>query len=567
MSSTLLHHTKIPSSTSLTMEEVNGQLILKFTKSDSNLILPSGKIMFVSWNSSNVRAVIPKTLEQLESQITLQNKLEKEFPFQIIISYIFDENYMWIEKLANFLNSTYVKFISLDVMWYNFSVGGRKYDESIMSCPVVEKYSVNYPQINSSCELMCDLETEVTQVENGILEMEERLKEEKIMDIIVLYQKLVPQFKKYHQLLEDGIQKMETLHSKLADKDKEVGKIIPSSQVINPHHSKIVGQKKVLEVINLEIKNSSLAHQKQKKEINLLNTHVVNTEEKIKALHQELKNLQKPVVKGNLNDSSTHSNSISRKANHNHKLTPDMITHQVAVFIHLYHFSLWEEFLTMINNLSLLGIYFDVFLNLSIEADYNQSQLPKTLKQIQDSPLRDRIFITYSKNKGRDIEGFLNSYQKMISIGYSYNSIVKLHSLDNEKWRFALVYSLLGNINIIQHNLSLLQKPQVGMIGFQVKPINYKISKAVKYYLTSLKKKIDISQLEGNFIPGNIFWIRTSILKSYLTPDFVKSSMLEIQNISELPSKIDSKSEAWQRLFGLFVNQSGYLTVSYDYEE
>ena len=560
-------NTHYPTATSLSIQRRNDQLIFNLveTNSDSELILPEGKIMFMYWNSRSVKAIVPETLVQLDHLMLEHPKFLQKYPFHLVVTQKFEGNYLWVEKLSNIFPSHYLKFISLNIFWYCFLVEGRKYDENIMSTssPLLEKYTLTYhPKQESSCELLHNLELEVSKVEGGILEMEERLKEESVMDIILLYRKILAPFQKYHQLLEDGITKMEMINTKLEEKEMEIGKLLRPSQVVNSNHSKMVGHKKVLDVINLEIQNSNLTQQKQKKELHILNSHVVKTEERIKELYQELNSLQ---PKSDTEETRFLENS--NLLNKSEVTTPQYGTHRVAILIHLYHFTLWNEFLQFITNLAQISVYFDIYLNLGIDVSYNQSKITEILHIIKTSPLKDRIVITYSKNQGREVEGFLISYQKIISLGRSYDSMIKLHTLDNEKWRFALVYSLLGNSNIIRHNLSLLQKPQVGMIGFQIKPLEYKINKLVKYHLTSFKKNLNITELQGNFIPGNIFWIRSSILKSYLTPQFLHISIPQIQNISELPARIDSKLEAWERLFGLCVNHSGYLTVSYDYEE
>lgn len=551
--------------TSLSIQLLNNELIFNFPDANSELILSEGKIMFIYWNSRSVKAIVPETLEQLDNLIIEHSIFLQNYPFHLVVTQKFNGNHMWVEKLSNIFTSNYLKFINLNIFWYCFLVEGRKYDENIISTSshLLNKYTLTYnPNQESSCELLHNLELEVSKVDNGICEMEERLKEESVMDIILLYRKILPQFQKYHQLLEDSLAKMEMINTKLEEKEMEIGKLIRPSQVVNSNHSKMIGHKKILDVINLEIQNSNITHQQQKKNLHILNTNVIQTKEKINVLHQELNNLQTTSNKEeeiileesnllNVEDATRHP----------------YVRHRVAILVHLYHFTMWNEFLQFITNLSKISIYFDIYLNLGIETNYNQSKLTKTIQIIKTSPLKDRIIITYSKNKGRDIEGFLISYQKIISLGRSYDSIIKLHTLNNEKWRFALVYSLLGNLNIIRHNLSLLEKPQVGMIGFQIKPLEYKLSKLVKYYLTSLKKNVNITELQGNFIPGNIFWIRSSILKSYLTPEFLQIYIPKIQSISELPERIDSKSEAWVRLFGLCVNDFGYLTVSYDYNE
>ena len=68
----------------------------------------------------------------------------------------------------------------------------------------------------------------------------------------------------------------------------------------------------------------------------------------------------------------------------------------------------------------------------------------------------ENIYFTESDKKGLDIGGFLKSYYTMLTMDIKYKSILKIHTKTNNKWFFALIYSLIGiSINII-FNLTIL---------------------------------------------------------------------------------------------------------------
>ena len=176
------------------------------------------------------------------------------------------------------------------------------------------------------------------------------------------------------------------------------------------------------------------------------------------------------------------------------------------------------------------------------------------------------IYISYSDNRGLDIGGFIISYLKMLEVGKTYSSIIKIHTKSNKNWRFIMLYSLLGNINIIRNNLKAINSNKIGMIGYQVAGLNYNTNKTVKNYIYEYGDKFKTPKMEGLFIPGTIFWIKSSILKKY----FKKPLLISIYNdfkqnyCGSSITKTEGKPHAFERFFGILVENAGFKTIKFD---
>ena len=64
------------------------------------------------------------------------------------------------------------------------------------------------------------------------------------------------------------------------------------------------------------------------------------------------------------------------------------------------------------------------------------------------------------------------------------------------------------------------------------------------------------SEFEGDFIPGNIFWIKGEILDYYFTKDLLETLYNDMPKIN-----ID---QSFERMFGILVADYGKITHSYN---
>ena len=176
-------------------------------------------------------------------------------------------------------------------------------------------------------------------------------------------------------------------------------------------------------------------------------------------------------------------------------------------------------------------------------------------------------FYTKTDNKGLDIGGFITSYLKMLELNLNYDSIIKIHTKTNDNWRFAMLYALLGNSKIVQHNLKLIEKENVGIIGNQTLLIRNSSNRGLVPLLNHYMRKFKISgKIEGSFIPGTIFWIKGSVLKRYFTNKLLKGCYDEFkQNYCGYTNrKIEGLPHAFERLFGIMVSSLNKEVVKFD---
>ena len=245
---------------------------------------------------------------------------------------------------------------------------------------------------------------------------------------------------------------------------------------------------------------------------------------------------------------------------------------ELAICVHLYDISLWDEIYSFIKNLKPFNLSIDLYINFSVN---NKSILTTTVyknlhTKINDLKMFTNIYFTDSDNCGMDIGGFLISYCKMLDLGLRYHQIIKIHSKTNKNWRYAMLYALLGNKTIIENNLKLMNIPNIGMIGNEKLSLNYILSvnkKSYKYLYTYMKyfgiKNIDNY---GYFIPGTIFWIKGEILDSFFTKELLIKCYNEFEPYycGSLVNNREGTPHAFERFFGVIVKNSGKKVVTYD---
>ena len=198
----------------------------------------------------------------------------------------------------------------------------------------------------------------------------------------------------------------------------------------------------------------------------------------------------------------------------------NFINRNLAVMVHIFNLSKWEDIYSYIKNL--YNLEFDLYINLAAN-DSDTFTTPKYQKFIADLDNINEfqyLYLTYSDNKGMDIGGFIISYLKMIDLGLNYNSIIKIHTKSNDNWRFAMLYSLLGTESIIKNNLNLIHKDNVGMIGNDLIPLQSIVNRNSYRFINVYMNIFNINfNNQGYFVPGTIFWIKGSILRKYFNKE------------------------------------------------
>ena len=238
-----------------------------------------------------------------------------------------------------------------------------------------------------------------------------------------------------------------------------------------------------------------------------------------------------------------------------------------ALLIHIYNISLWSEIKIYINNLINYGINLDIYVNISLNNEKSKYE-EKYINLVNDIKTYKNYCITFSNNQGLDIGGFIKSYMEIKDMNLKYKNIIKIHTKTNKNWRFSMLYSLLGNKKIIENNIRIMENDYIGMIGNQkIEVNNIKLnSKKIYSLLNNYYNFFDIKKnYQGSFIPGTIFWIKGCILDKY----FTKNNLIELYNQFPLgyPGQKYNNEElphAFERFFGVFVENSKHVTFSYN---
>jgi lipopolysaccharide biosynthesis protein len=243
-------------------------------------------------------------------------------------------------------------------------------------------------------------------------------------------------------------------------------------------------------------------------------------------------------------------------------------TKNIAVMVHIFKVDIYDEIIGYLRNL-LLHSKFDLYINLAINdrKDLQKPNIANFINKVRNQTLVDNCYFTMSDNKGLDIGGFLTSYLKMLELNLNYDSIIKIHTKTNENWRFAMLYALLGNSKIVQHNLQLIEKENIGIIGNQTLLIRNSSHKGLIPLLNHYMRKFKISgKLEGSFIPGTIFWIKGSVLKRYFTNKLLQGCYDEFKQnyCGYTDRKMEGLPHAFERLFGIMVSSLNKEVVKFD---
>ncbi len=246
----------------------------------------------------------------------------------------------------------------------------------------------------------------------------------------------------------------------------------------------------------------------------------------------------------------------------------------LAIMVHLFNITLWDDISNFLKNLEGVIFEIDLYVNISIneKEELEKIEYKSLIEKINKNQLFKNIYITDSDNRGMDIGGFFISCCKMFDMGLKYDSVIKIHSKTNDSWRFAMLYALLGNEKIIKHNMELIKDNKIGMIGNNVLSINNVLSvnqRSYKYIFTYMDYfKIKETTNLGHFVPGTIFWIKGDVLDIHFTKELILKCYNEFdQNYcGSLVNNREGKPHAFERFFGVMVNDIGLKTVPFDYK-
>jgi hypothetical protein len=377
-------------------------------------------------------------------------------------------------------------------------------------------------------------------------------------------------------ILEDSLEKIKTKQNNINNyviKIEEVLKNIKdNTDSINTlKDNKIINLVEQKEIIMKDIKYLERQEKLKKESFKKISLEYEMEKEKYEIMIQNKKNdyyslmfkvdeIKNEVEEKILMSNITLSDNIERRP--------------LAIMVHLFNITLWDDITIFLQNLE--GIFFDIdlYVNISVneKEELEKLEYSSLIEKINNNKLFNNIFITDSDNRGMDIGGFFISCCKMFDMGLKYDSIIKIHSKTNDSWRFAMLYALLGNDKIIRHNMELIKKKNIGMIGNNVLSINKILSvnqRSYKYIYTYMDYfKIKETTNLGHFVPGTIFWMKGDVLEIHFTKEIILKCYNEFEQnyCGSLVNNREGKPHAFERFFGVMVNNAGLKTVPFDHK-
>jgi hypothetical protein len=239
----------------------------------------------------------------------------------------------------------------------------------------------------------------------------------------------------------------------------------------------------------------------------------------------------------------------------------------ITIIIHLFHESLFDEFLEYINNVKKVFNLVTVIFTININSNFDQN-----IKN------EDSTFIILKvENKGVDVYPFIESINYIRKNNIKTDFILKMHTkvssnltADLINWRKDLIEPItkIENLYIIQHYFKKINN--IGYIGSQkcIMPKNYDID--FPQNIQGINELCDkFSHLEKNwtdFNGGNIFWINNEVLNKYLTNELIEY-LIENFSFEKPPCNLTNKGiyveYLCERLFtGIFCYDKTNILVN-----
>jgi lipopolysaccharide biosynthesis protein len=231
-----------------------------------------------------------------------------------------------------------------------------------------------------------------------------------------------------------------------------------------------------------------------------------------------------------------------------------------SIICHLYNKDLANDLLKrlLIFNDKSTSFFFNI---------QGNSKAHKEILNIAKNSFPDS-YITQCPNKGRDIGAKLTLINLMIRLNVpsDYTLIIhdkkSLHTSGGDRWREEL-YKVISPSYVNKIFGILGKNSNVGIVG-AANYIQNEYDEVSHSFLCNSNQKIKllldkykVSAKDYNFIAGNIFWIRTQLLKDF----FIDRSFLEIKAELEEGNMLDFENgtfvHAWERMMSWIATSQG----------
>jgi len=177
--------------------------------------------------------------------------------------------------------------------------------------------------------------------------------------------------------------------------------------------------------------------------------------------------------------------------------------------------------------------------------------------------------IVSTPNKGRDIGAKLYLINLLIELKFASKYTLIIHDKksphlgNGDLWRNEL-FKIINPLNLNRVFEIFENQPSVGIVGSSKYIQNEYIKETDSFACNSneqikdVLKKYDIHTSDYNFVAGNIFWIRTMLLKQF----FENRSILEIRADLETGNALDFDKgtyiHSWERVMSWIATSQEY---------
>ena len=514
------------------------------------------------YNNTYDKLVLNNTRKLKDFEIKKNNSIK-----YFIIIYEFNDDEELLKYFKNNFDFNFFNYVNLNMYWCSLIYRDKEvdyiYEENIFT-ELYEKKHINLIINVESYDTnkYINIEKQLNSFENEINNFSDDLKNISLKEINNRKQRIYLLYNNLEKYIENIETKYEIISKKIKTKMEDIKKInVNISKIQNKETSSIdiMLQEKNNYLVNLlniieiteEKKNKSLTN------LNTINSLIKNKENNISLLEKELLDLKNTKV--------SYYKEISKLKNRNEN--KNQTTRNLAVMVHIYNLSIWDDIYSYIKNLG--NIEFDLYVNLasSDENNFQKLEYRNFINKLSKINICQNFYLTFSDNRGLDIGGFIISYTKMIDLGLNYNSIIKIHTKSNDNWRFAMLYALLGTESIINNNLDLIKKEKVGMIGNDLIPLLSIVNKNSFRFISVYMNIFNVQfNNRGHFVPGTIFWIKGSILKHYFNKKNLNTCYNSFQKdyCGSKENRREGRPHAFERFFGMLVESNGKNSVRFD---
>jgi lipopolysaccharide biosynthesis protein len=232
-----------------------------------------------------------------------------------------------------------------------------------------------------------------------------------------------------------------------------------------------------------------------------------------------------------------------------------------AIICHLYYPSIASELLKKLAFFNKLNAAFYINVQgISDEHKKLQAQIPQVL---------NNATIINTPNKGRDIGAKLLLIDLMFRLGGEYEYTLIIHDKksphlgDSSIWRDRL--NTVISPSFIKKTDKLFKSISSAGILCAAEFIQNEYDQSSDVFMCNSNQQIkehltkySIHTTDYNFVAGNIFWIRTHLLKSF----FSKRPVLKIRSSLETGNALDFSTgtyiHAWERIMSWVATSQGY---------